>query len=112
MDGTGEHILSKVSQVQKAKNCMFSLICRLLPKTNTVILLDMGYMLRWEYIQEESGMVGNPKLESVCCAHHRRANIVTLKWQRSLWESDQQVIKKSGRDESILVVIPCACKQC
>jgi hypothetical protein len=35
------------------------------PKTNVVILLDMGHMLRGEYIQEDEGKVGNPKLEGV-----------------------------------------------
>jgi hypothetical protein len=34
------------------------------PKTNALILLDMGHRLRGEYIQEEQGKVGNPKLES------------------------------------------------
>jgi hypothetical protein len=34
------------------------------PKTNAVILLDMGHMLRGECIQMEQGKVGNPKLES------------------------------------------------
>jgi hypothetical protein len=34
-------VLSKFNQVQKAKNLMFSLICR--SKTNAVILLDMGH---------------------------------------------------------------------
>jgi hypothetical protein len=29
MDGTGEHHLNEVSQAQKAKNCVFSLICGL-----------------------------------------------------------------------------------
>jgi hypothetical protein len=37
-----ENILSKVCQAQKAKNHMFSLICYK-PKTNVVILLDMGH---------------------------------------------------------------------
>jgi hypothetical protein len=31
-------------------------------KTNAVILLDMGHMLRGGYIQEEQRKVGNPKL--------------------------------------------------
>jgi hypothetical protein len=30
---------------------------------------------------------------------------VILKWQRSLWEGDGEVVKRSGRDESIRVVI-------
>jgi hypothetical protein len=36
-------------------------------------------MLRGGHIQEEYGKVGNPKLESVLCAHCRGDNIVTLK---------------------------------
>jgi hypothetical protein len=35
------------------------------PKTDAVILLDMGHTLREEHIQEEYGKVGNPKLQSV-----------------------------------------------
>jgi hypothetical protein len=41
--------LSEVSQAQKAKNCMFSFICEFKPKTNAVILLDMGHTLRKEH---------------------------------------------------------------
>jgi hypothetical protein len=32
-------------------------------------------------------------------------NIVILNWQRPLWEGDWEVVKRSGRDESIRVVI-------
>jgi hypothetical protein len=46
-------ILSKVSQAQKAKNRMFSLICGLQTQNNAVILLDMGHTLMGECIQEE-----------------------------------------------------------
>jgi hypothetical protein len=38
-------------------------------------------------------------------AHCRGANTVTLKRQRSLWEGDQEVVKRSGRDEPMWVVI-------
>jgi hypothetical protein len=42
-------ILSEVSQAQKAKNCMFSLsYADYRPKTNAVILSDMGHTLRGE----------------------------------------------------------------
>jgi hypothetical protein len=34
-------------------------------KTNAVILLDLGLMVRGGHIQEEQGKVGKPKLESV-----------------------------------------------
>jgi hypothetical protein len=34
----------------------------------------------------------------------RRANIVTLNWQRSLWEGNGEVVKRSGRHESTWVV--------
>jgi hypothetical protein len=43
-------ILSDVSQAQKAKNCIFSLLRGL--KTNAVILFDMSHMLREGHIQE------------------------------------------------------------
>jgi hypothetical protein len=53
--------LSKVSQAQKAKNLMFSLIYEdFRSKTNAVILLDMGHTCLGGI-----GKVGNPKLESV-----------------------------------------------
>jgi hypothetical protein len=47
-------ILSKVSQAQKAKNCMFSLVADYRPRIIAVIL-DMGHTLRKERIQEGKG---------------------------------------------------------
>jgi hypothetical protein len=35
----------------------------------------------------------------------RGVNTETLKQQRSIWEGDWEVVKRSGRDESIMVVI-------
>jgi hypothetical protein len=32
-------------------------------------------------------------------------NIAILNWQRPLWEGDQEVVKRSGRDESMWVAI-------
>jgi hypothetical protein len=32
-------------------------------------------------------------------------NKVILNWQRPLWEGDQEVVKRSGRDEPVWVVI-------
>jgi hypothetical protein len=46
-------ILSKVSQAQKAKNHMFSPYVDYRPKTNAIILLDMGHTLRGECAREE-----------------------------------------------------------
>jgi hypothetical protein len=46
-------ILSEVSQAQKAKHHMFSLICDYRPKINAVILLDMGQRLRGKCTQKE-----------------------------------------------------------
>jgi hypothetical protein len=54
------------------------------PKRNAIILLDISHTLRGGHIQEEQGKVGNQKLESVLCAHSKRANKGTIKWQRSL----------------------------
>jgi hypothetical protein len=42
---------------------------------------------------------GNLKLEYGLCTHLRGVNIVILNWQRPLWEGDQEVAKRSGRDE-------------
>jgi hypothetical protein len=71
-------------------------------RANAAMLLDLGHTIRGEHIQEEWG---NPKLESVWCAYCRGVNKVILKWQRPLWESDQEVVKRSGRDEPVWVVI-------
>jgi hypothetical protein len=46
-------ILSEVSQTQKDKNRMFSLYVDYRPKTNAVILLDMGHTLRGDHTQEK-----------------------------------------------------------
>jgi hypothetical protein len=43
-------------------------------------------------------------LESVWCAHCTGTNILTLKQRRSLREGDWEVVKRSGRGESIRVV--------
>jgi hypothetical protein len=37
--------------------------------------------------------------------HCRGVNIVTLDWQRPLWAGDGEVVKWSGRDEPMWVVI-------
>jgi hypothetical protein len=60
---------------------------------------------------EEWGQVGNPKFESVWYPHWRGANVLTLKQQRSVWEGDQKVMKRSGRHKSIQFVIRFAWKQ-
>jgi hypothetical protein len=73
-------------------------------RAKAAMLLDLGHTLRGEHIQEEWGKVGNPKLV-VWCPHCRGGNTVTLKWQRSIWEGDREVMKRSGRDESIQIVI-------
>jgi hypothetical protein len=41
-------ILSKISQAQKTKNLIFSLMCGYITKANAVILLDMGHIPRGE----------------------------------------------------------------
>jgi hypothetical protein len=48
---------------------------------------------------------GNLKLECGWCAHYRGANVVILNWQESLSEGDQEVVKRSGRDELMWVSI-------
>jgi hypothetical protein len=61
----------------------------------------MGHTLRREYIREEREREGNLKLE---CAHSRQANKVILNWQRPLREGDQEVVKRSDRDEPMWVL--------
>jgi hypothetical protein len=46
-------ILSEVSQAEKAKIICSPSYADYRPKTNAVILLDMGHMLSGEHIQEE-----------------------------------------------------------
>jgi hypothetical protein len=40
------------------------------------------------------GYIGNPKYESVWCPHSRGANTESLKQQRSIWEEDQELVKR------------------
>jgi hypothetical protein len=47
----------------------------------------------------------NLKLEYGFCAHCRGANTVILNWQRPLWVGDLEVVKRTGRDESMWVAI-------
>jgi hypothetical protein len=39
------------------------------------------------------------------CTHYRGVNIVILNWQRPIWEGDQEVVKRSGRDKPMWVAI-------
>jgi hypothetical protein len=55
----------KLARLRKPKIVCSPSYADFRPKTNAVILLDMGHMLRGEHIQEKQGKVGNPKLESV-----------------------------------------------
>jgi hypothetical protein len=48
-------ILSEVSQAQKTKNLMFSLIADFRSRTNIAMLLDLGHTPRGEHIREEWG---------------------------------------------------------
>jgi hypothetical protein len=48
-------ILSKVSQAQKTKNHMFSLICDLRSRANGSMLLDLGHMLTGQHTREKWG---------------------------------------------------------
>jgi hypothetical protein len=61
-------------------------------------------MLRGEHTWEVWGYVGNSKYESIWCPRCRGTNTESLKWQRSIWERDQELVKRSGRDKSIWVV--------
>jgi hypothetical protein len=66
MDGTGEIILSEVSQAQEAKNHIVFLMQILeLKKPNAVILLDMVHTLRvWENMHRRNReREGSLKLE-------------------------------------------------
>jgi hypothetical protein len=75
------------------------------PKTNAVILLDMGHTLRGEWTQEKQEKKENLKPECGWCAHCRGMNKVILISQKPLWKGDQEVVKRSGRDEPVWVAI-------
>jgi hypothetical protein len=102
---------AKLARLRKPKIICCPSYADFRSKTNTIILLDMVHTLRGEHIQEEYGKVGNPKLESVWCAHYRGANTPTLKRQRSIGEGGWEAVKRSGRDESVQVVIH-LCMEC
>jgi hypothetical protein len=57
-----EIILSEVSQARKAKKitCSPSYV-DYRPKTNVVVLLDMGHTLRGEHVREKYGKERKPK---------------------------------------------------
>jgi hypothetical protein len=55
----------KLARLRKPKMVCSSSYVDFRSKTNAVILLDLGHMLRGGHIQEEQGKEGNPKLETV-----------------------------------------------
>jgi hypothetical protein len=56
----------KLSRLRRPKIICSPSYADFRPKTNAVMLLDMGHMLRGECIQEEKWIVvGSPKFESV-----------------------------------------------
>jgi hypothetical protein len=81
------------------------------PKTNAVVLLDMGHTLRGERTGRNRERKGNLKLGCGRCAHCSGVNIVILNWQRPLWEGDKEAEKRCVRDESMWVEYTCAWKQ-
>jgi hypothetical protein len=48
---------------------------------------------------------GNLKLECGWCPHCTGAIKVILNWQRALWEGDQDIVKRTGRNEPMWVAI-------
>jgi hypothetical protein len=68
------------------------------PKTNPVIILNVSHTLRENVHWKNREREGNLKLQCV------GVNIVILNWQRPLWEGDQEVVKRSGRDEPMWVI--------
>jgi hypothetical protein len=45
---------------------------------------------------------GNLKLECGRCVHCIGVNIVVLNWQKTQWEGNQDVVRRSCRDEPML----------
>jgi hypothetical protein len=73
-------------------------------RANTAMLLDLGHKKRGEHIWEVWGEVRNSKHRSVCFPHCRGIYTETLRWQRSIWEGDQKLVKRSVWDESTWAV--------
>jgi hypothetical protein len=48
-------ILSKVSQAQKTRNCMFSPYADFRSRANAAVWLDLGHVIRGEHIREVWG---------------------------------------------------------
>jgi hypothetical protein len=97
-------ILREVSQAWRPKIvCSLSYLdCK--SRTNTAMRLDFGHMIKGEHIWEVWEKVRNRKHESIWCLHCRVTNTETLTQQRSIWEGDQELEKRSVRDESTWVV--------
>jgi hypothetical protein len=57
-------ILRKLARLRRPKIICSPSYVNFRPKTNAVILLNIGHILRRERILEVQGKVGNPKLES------------------------------------------------
>jgi hypothetical protein len=53
---------------------------------------------------EGIGIAKEPKIDSIWCPNWIGTNTETIKWQRSIWEGDQELVKRSVRDESSWVV--------
>jgi hypothetical protein len=96
---------AKLARLRRPKVICSVLYSDFRPMANILMWLDLGHMIRGEHIWEVCGYVRNTKLESIWCPYCRGNNTVTLKWQRSIWEGDWELVKRSGRDESVRVVI-------
>jgi hypothetical protein len=69
-------------------------------RENTALWLGLGHMIRGEHTQEVEGWLRNPKHESIWCSDYRGTNIETLKQQRSIWEGNQELVKRLVKDKS------------
>jgi hypothetical protein len=70
------------------------------PKTNAVILMDIGLMQMGEHTHEEREREEVQNMKVMCPLKRSKYSN-----PRSLWEGDQEVVNRSGRDESIWAVI-------
>jgi hypothetical protein len=76
--------------------------------------LDIGQIQQWfwTWVTHEGestyGMCGDTQTHNMKVSQvptSKAAHTETLKQQRSIWEGDQELVKRSGRDESTWVTL-------
>jgi hypothetical protein len=88
MDGTGEQHFKQSLSGSEGQKSRFPSYADYRPKTNAVILVNMGHTLRGDLSMGGIGKRKETKNLKVFDVHCRGANKVILNWQKPLWEGD------------------------